>query len=130
MATAGAPLVAVALPFHALADTGGVLIGVMPGEEAPFDPTLLIVAVLAAVVAATATAAVLRPAWRRWIGAVVTLVLISGFGVLLALVGAFFSDWSGNHRVSWPAVVIGIAISIVGVVAAIRSARGGHPRPS
>ena len=83
----------------------------------PIKVALLGVAIILVVIR------VLRPTWRRRIGAAVIGLAFGGLGLLLMVAGLFFADWTGNHRVSVPVVLVGAVIVIGSLLVARRVGR-------
>lgn len=128
IAAAAAPLPAVAVPLQAFADAVGTPGDVMPAVGDSADRYAILMLGLLALVVAIAIVVALRPAWRRRIAAMLTGLMTSIVGLLLVVGGLFFSDWSGNHQISWPIVIGGFAVLLAGLFFAARMARPGHPR--
>jgi hypothetical protein len=111
VATAGAGLA----PGAVLASTG-------PAEVVPAAPItpeswwLIPVAFVITVVGAIVVA-IAKPSTRRRIGAAAVFVAFGLVGTFFVL-GGFFSDFSGQHRIAWPLVSIGAVIGVAGVFAA------------
>jgi len=128
IAAAAAPLLAVAVSLQALADAVGTPGGVTPAAGDSGDRDVVLVLGLLALVVAIALVVALRPAWRRRIAAMLTGLMTSIVGLLLLVGGLFFSDWSGNHQISWPIVIGGFAVLLAGLFFAARMARPGRLR--
>jgi hypothetical protein len=118
------------LPPLVLADAvppsgGGTLPVIEPFN--PLDPFLLSQLALPALLAVAALVAWRRPAWRRRIAAMVTGLLLGTIGLLLVVGGLFFADMTGGHRVSVPAVIVGIVLAGGGILGAVLITRGAAP---
>ncbi len=124
---------ALAVPPLVLADAvppsgGGPPLVIDPFD--PLDPFLVSQLILPALLAVAALVAWRRPALRRRIAAIVTGLLLGTTGLFLIVGGLFFADWTGGHRVSVPAVVVGIVIAGAGILGATLIGRRAARRPA
>ncbi len=121
---------ALAVPPLVLADAVPPSGGGPPPVIDPFDPLLVSQFILPALLAVAALVAWRRPALRRRIAAIVTGLLLGTTGLFLIVGGLFFADWTGGHRVSVPAVVVGIVIAGAGILGATLIGRRAARRPA
>lgn len=121
LASPGLVLADASLPPDGVIDPGPIV----DDGGLPIELVVGLAAVgLAAAVLALAWAR--RPQVRPLIGAVLRglPLIVLGFGIVV--VGVFFADWSGQHRVSWPAVAVGALVAVLGVLVTIRTAARGR----
>jgi hypothetical protein len=124
---------ALAVPPLVLADAVPPSGGGPPPVIEPFDPLdpfLVSQLILPGLIVVAALVAWRRPAWRRRIAAIVTGLLLGTAGLFLIVVGLFFADWTGGHRVSVPAVIVGIVIAGAGILGATLIGRRAARQPA
>jgi hypothetical protein len=56
-------------------------------------------------------------------GAIVGGILTIALGLAVVVGAVYFSDWSGQHRISWPGVAVGVVIASAGALRTFREVR-------
>ena len=123
LVTAGAGLA----PGGVLASTGPAP-DVVPSVPITPEPWWLIPGAFAMTLVAAIVVAITRPSSRRRLAAAAVFVAFALVGAFFVL-GGFFSDFSGQHRVAWPVVGIGAVIGVVGLLASAAVAGRFSKRP-
>ena len=60
--------------------------------------------------------------FRRFV-TVAAILVAAGLVGGLAILAGLFSDFSGQHRIAWPALILGIAVIATGILRSVRVAR-------